>query len=79
MSNYTIGEWFDRPNYECSLCAYSTLDQSLMEYHQGTAHLVFPDPIEPRATGRVVAPFTSPVLVGETGPEQISPTNEETK
>ena len=41
-SNYTAGDWHGHPNYECDLCSYSTLDENVMEYHQATAHLVFP-------------------------------------
>jgi hypothetical protein len=41
-SNYTAGDWHGHPNYECDLCSYSTLDETVMEYHQATAHIVFP-------------------------------------
>ncbi len=40
--NYTAGDWHGHPNYECDLCSYSTLDETVMEYHQATVHIVFP-------------------------------------
>jgi hypothetical protein len=94
-TNYRTTEWNQLPNYECELCPYSTLDLPTMEHHQAVVHAPALTPqAEPREwpsvlapfgsapqTGGTVAPSSSPVLVGETGPESFAPTTsqEETK
>ena len=43
---FTVGTWSGFPNYECTLCPFSTLDRRTMEDHQ-RAHLMPPvRPIE---------------------------------
>lgn len=35
---WTVGEWSKLPNYECTLCPFSTLDLPIMEEHQRLRH-----------------------------------------
>jgi hypothetical protein len=32
-SLYTVGVWMGKPNYECTVCSYSTLDETLIRQH----------------------------------------------
>jgi hypothetical protein len=42
VTNYVTSDWKMRANYECRSCAFSSLDEEVMRYHQDAAHPVFP-------------------------------------
>lgn len=47
--SYTVESWAGRENYECTLCPYSTLNESAMIKHV-TQHFRAPDPEAEQAT-----------------------------
>lgn len=45
QAHYTVSLWRGMKNYECTLCAFSTLDQEVIEQHYLTQHAPPPSPI----------------------------------
>ena len=80
-NNYGVGDWHGRPNYECELCAFATLDEALMREHQRVRHAVFPDaptPANPRpesapSVGRIDHPTPAVVRAEPPAPTQEEP------
>ena len=41
---YKVGRWHESPNYECTLCPFSTLSKERMEEHITEVHAPPPTP-----------------------------------
>lgn len=55
---YRLTQWKGMPNYECTACAYATLDLNLFNAHWAKRHVVIPRP--------------SPILLADASGREIS-------
>jgi hypothetical protein len=61
-ARYKLGSWKGHPNYECTKCAYATLDLNLFNAHWAIKHIVLPKPspiLLANASGREIKPVVT--------------------